>query len=56
MKYILVGEGTRQQMIEAVKQLYAEGHTTKDMAAKLCVSESTVRSIKKSIDETDNMK
>lgn len=56
MKYILVGEGTRQQMIESVKQFYAEGHTTREIADKLCVSSSVVGSIKKTIDETENMK
>lgn len=43
----------RQQLIGVAKKLYAEGFTTKEVAAKLCVSESTVRSIKKTIDKAD---
>lgn len=41
----------RQSLIDLSKRLYAEGFTTKEVAAKLCVSESTIRSIKKVIDD-----
>lgn len=46
----------RQHMIGVAKQLYDEGFTTKEVAAKLCVSESTVRSVKKIIDEANENK
>lgn len=46
----------RQQLVGLAKQLYDEGFTTKEVAAKLCVSESTVRSIKKIINKANENK
>lgn len=46
----------RQLLIGVAKKLYDEGFTTEEVAAKLCVSESTVRSIKKIIDEANEKK
>ena len=41
----------RQLMVGVARQLYDEGLTTKEVAAKMCLSESTVRSIKNTIDQ-----
>jgi transposase len=46
----------RQQLIGLAKQLYGEGFTTREVAAKLCVSEATVRSIKKIINKANENK
>lgn len=46
-----VSKATRQHMIGIAKQLFEDGFTSKEVAAKMCVSESTVRSLKKIIDE-----
>ena len=46
-----VSTATRQHMIGIAKQLFDDGFTSKEVAAKMCVSESTVRSLKKIIDE-----
>ena len=46
----------RQQLVGLAKQLYDEGFTTKEVAAKLCVSEATVRSIKKIINKANENK
>ena len=39
----------REEMVEYVRQLHRDGYSTKDIAAKLCVPESTVRSLNKII-------
>lgn len=44
----------RYELVRLTRVLYNEGFTTKEVAAKLCVSESTIRSVKKYIDEVDN--
>jgi DNA-binding CsgD family transcriptional regulator len=46
----------RQHAIGVAKQLYGQGYTTREVAAKMCLSESQVRSLKKTIDESDNAK
>jgi DNA-binding CsgD family transcriptional regulator len=38
-------------MVGMAKQLYDEGLTTKEVAAKMGISESTVRSLKNTIDQ-----
>ena len=40
----------RQQMVGVAKQLFDEGYTTSEVASKMCVSESVVRSLKSTID------
>jgi DNA-binding transcriptional regulator LsrR (DeoR family) len=51
MKFDEMSLRKRQMMVGVARQLYDEGLTTKEVAAKMCLSESTVRSIKKTIDQ-----
>ena len=51
-----VSKETREEMVRIAKQLFDDGFTSKEIAAKMCISESTVRSLKKIINDATNMK
>lgn len=51
MKFDEMSLRKRQLMVGMARQLYDEGLTTKEVAAKMRISESTVRSIKNMIDQ-----
>lgn len=51
MRFDKAGLEKRQMMVGIAKQLFDEGYTTKEVAAKMRLSESTVRSIEKTIDQ-----
>jgi DNA-binding transcriptional regulator LsrR (DeoR family) len=51
MKFDEMSLRKRQMMVGMAKQLYDEGLTTKEVAAKMGISESTVRSLKNTIDQ-----
>ena len=43
----------RDEMVEYVRKLINDGYSTKDIASKLCVSESTAKSLKKIIGDAE---
>lgn len=49
---IFKNEETRQKAVNMAKSLFDEGKSTSEIAAIMCLSESTVRSLKSSIDKT----
>lgn len=51
-----VSEETREEMIRIAKQLFDDGFTSKEVAGKMCISESTVRSLKKIIEDVESIK
>lgn len=50
---IFKNEETRQRAVNLAKSLFDEGKSTSEVAAIMCLSESTVRSLKGTIDKTD---
>lgn len=51
-----VSEEIREEMVRIARQLFNDGFTSKEVAAKMCISESTVRSLRKIVNEATNTK
>lgn len=51
---IFKNEETRQKAVNLARSLFDEGRSTSEVAAIMCLSESTVRSLKGTIDKTKN--
>lgn len=47
-------EEIRAEAVRIARQLYAEGKTTQEIMRIMCLSESQVRSLKATIDESEN--
>lgn len=49
---VFKNEHQRQEAIRIAKQMFADGKTTSEIAKAMCLSESNVRSLKKSINDS----